>query len=344
MKTFSNLEFQTFEQLVKLNQPSLKKVMSNFLRKHYSKVIETKNFITAEGDIPIALCAHMDTVFSAPPSEVFFDRAANVIWSPQGLGADDRAGVFAIVQIIRSGLRPHIILTTDEEKGCLGASALGKLDCPFKELNYIIELDRRGSDDCVFYDCENTDFIEYVEQFGFVWTFGSFSDIVMLCPSWGMAGVNLSVGYRDEHSTSEILFVGQLQSTIAKVKNMLQETEIPYFQYIESTPYPYSDKWYDRYSFAYGYDFDDDPEVMKCERCKQSFIEEELIPVVMLDKTTAFYCPDCLVGNVAWCDVCNSAFQKYSPEAPDNGTCPICKELKGGSLLDDKPRKNKKRR
>ena len=31
----------------------------------------------------------------------------------------------------------------------------------------MIELDRRGKNDCVFYDCYCPDFIEYVEQFGF---------------------------------------------------------------------------------------------------------------------------------------------------------------------------------
>ena len=93
----------------------------------------------ATGDIPIALVAHMDTVFKKPPEEIFFDQKHNVMWSPQGLGADDRAGVFAIVQIVRSGLKPHVIFTTDEECGALGAMALAKLDCPFTELKYLIQ-------------------------------------------------------------------------------------------------------------------------------------------------------------------------------------------------------------
>ena len=57
-------------------------------------------------------------------------------------------------------------------------------------------------------------------------------------------------------------------------------------------------------------------------------MEEELFPVVMLDKTTAFFCPDCLVDHVSWCKECQSAYQKYSPEAPSEGICPICQDLK----------------
>lgn len=248
------------------------------------------------------------------------------MWSPDGLGADDRAGVFAILQIIRSGLKPHIIFTTEEERGGIGASKLASIDCPFSDLRYVIELDRRGSNDCVFYDCDNPQFTEYVESFGFEWNYGSFSDISILCPAWGVAGVNLSVGYRDEHSTSEILFVGQLLSTIEKVKVMLQEEEIPSFEYIESK-FTYYDYWLrdigGKYSnIAYGWG-----DVMKCGKCKKTYMEEEMYPVVMLDGSTSFYCPNCL-PEAAWCDECNSAYQKHSPEAPDTGICIKCKELK----------------
>ena len=326
MKTFKNSELKTFEQLASLTQNSLKKVLSSFLKRHYPKVIETKEYIYAEGEIPIALVAHMDTVFKKPPSEIFFDERHNVMFSPQGLGADDRAGVFAIIQIIRGGQKPHVIFTTDEEYGALGAMELSKLDCPFTNLKYIIQLDRRGSDDCVFYDCDNEDFVEYIESFGFTWNYGSFTDISELCPSWKIAGVNLSVGYRDEHSETEVLFVGQLLATINKVKKMLNAaSEAPVFKYIPMANTPYGKDWYTWNKNTYSWS--DNNEVMKCHNCKKYFMEEELFPAVMLDKTTKFFCPDCLVDNVAWCNDCGSAFEKYSPEAPNTGICPICKDL-----------------
>ena len=326
MKTFKNSELKTFEQLALLTQNSLKKVLSSFLKRHYPKVIETKDYIYAEGEIPIALVAHMDTVFKKPPSEIFFDERHNVMFSPQGLGADDRAGVFAIIQIIRGGQKPHVIFTTDEEYGALGAMELSKLDCPFTNLKYIIQLDRRGSDDCVFYDCDNEDFVEYIESFGFTWNYGSFTDISELCPSWKIAGVNLSVGYRDEHSATEVLFVGQLLATINKVKKMLNAAaEAPVFKYIPMANTPYGKDWYTWNKNTYSWS--DSNEVMKCHNCKKYFMEEELFPAVMLDKTTKFFCPDCLVDNVAWCKECGSAFEKYSPEAPNTGICPMCEDL-----------------
>lgn len=322
MKTFKPGELKTFEQLASLSQGSLKKVLSKFLSKHYKKVVETDDYIFAEGDIPIALVAHMDTVFKLPPDDIYYDERKNVMWSPDGLGADDRAGVYAIVTLIREGFKPHIIFTTDEEMGAIGASLLAKLDCPFSECKYIIQLDRRGSNDCVFYDCDNQAFVDYVEQFGFEWNYGTFTDISKLCPAWKIAGVNLSVGYRDEHSTSEVLFVGQLLSTIAKVRKMLQQAETaPYFEYVPAKYNGYYGGW----NWETGYS---STGVLKCSHCHKYFMEEEMFPVVMQDESTGFFCPDCLSKEAAWCTTCNSAFEKHSPEQGYVGTCPLCSDMK----------------
>ena len=119
MRYLTKKELNVLKKICSLTQPGLKVFMSQFLRKKYAldTVIETDDFICAKGDIPIALVAHMDTVFKKLPENIYYDADQNVMWSPQGLGADDRAGVFAIISIINKGYRPHIILTTDEEIG-----------------------------------------------------------------------------------------------------------------------------------------------------------------------------------------------------------------------------------
>jgi hypothetical protein len=316
MRVLKDNDFKTFEQLCALTQKGMKKAMSTFLRSRYKKVIETEDYIVAEGNIPIALAAHMDTVFPRPASEVFYDRVKNVIWSPEGLGADDRAGIFAIVQIIRKGLRPHIILTTDEEKGAFGAIALACEECPFKDLRYIIQLDRRGTDDCVFYDCDNQKFVDYIEKFGFTEALGSFTDISVICPEWKVAGVNLSVGYRDEHSVSEVLFVGQMLNTIDKVIKMLQEPvkKIPTFEYIPK--FKYHHHWYRRL----GVEKTDDTH---CTKCGKNFTPDEMIPVKTPDFKFRYYCPDCIVDNVNWCVCCGEAYEIPSDGAKMN-LCEDC--------------------
>lgn len=156
------------------------------------------------------------------------------MWSPQGLGGDDRAGVYAIIQIIENGYRPSIVFTTDEELCCLGAQALieKKPICPFKNLKAIIELDRQGKKDMVFYGCRNSSFKKYIKNYDFIFKKGSFSDISILAPAWDVAAVNLSIGYEDEHSPLEILHIDWLEETIKKVKNILNDSfSMPTFAY-----------------------------------------------------------------------------------------------------------------
>lgn len=315
MRVLNDSDYRLFERLVSLSQKEMRKAMAQYLKAKYDNVIFTKDYLVAIGDIPIALVAHMDTVYKTPVSNLYYDQRKGVLWSPEGLGADDRAGIFAVLKILQDGYRPSVIFTTDEEQGGLGAMALAMNDCPIPGLKYMIELDRRGSNDCVFYDCYCPEFVDYVESFGFCEKWGSFSDISFLMPEWQICGVNLSVGYEDEHSYTEILNIGPLFDTIRKVKKMLSDTDIPEFVYDEVMAS--SSMWW-RTSEIYG---------QHCSKCKKLHSEYELFPVKGIDGRMKYYCPDCIVGNVEWCEECNEAFEI---EDPSNKTkkCKECAEGK----------------
>lgn len=345
-------EVKTIEQFFQLKQENLLRIMNKFLNTKYDKVYSTKEYVVAVGDIPIALVAHLDTVFSSPPENIFYDRVKNVMWSPDGLGADDRAGVYSIVQILKHGFKPTIIFTTDEEKGAKGAVALAAdFEEPPTDLKYIIELDRRGSVDCVFYECDNPEFEEYVENFGFVTAWGTFSDISILCPHWQIAGVNLSIGYEDEHSYQETLYVGRMLSTIKKVENMLNAVsdDMEPFKYI---PLKYTYGKYGNYAYAYAYDdydYDWDPswgvtkeqwkawhendntDLLKCSKCGQKNADYNLFPVKGLENNTIFLCSDCVSkqDEVGWCLNCGEPFI-IAPNDQDVSLCYDCRG-KGGN-------------
>ena len=331
MKTLNTTEVKSIEQFFQLTQEELLKIMSKFLKSKYNKVFSTKEYVVAVGDIPVGLVAHLDTVFPKPPENIFYDRAKNVMWSPEGLGADDRAGVYSIIQLIKQGFKPTIIFTTDEEKGAIGASKLVQdYPEPIADLKYLIQLDRRGTSDCVFYDCNNHQFEEYVEKFGFVTAFGTFSDISIICPTWDIAGVNLSVGYANEHSYSEILHIGAMLSTIRKVSDMLKDAnneKIEKFKYIPTYKY--------NYRTAYGYPLDDDEgfgwdpaygialstwkqwhsthDLLSCELCGIKDYEYNLYPTKTKEETetgTIYLCSDCIskMNNIGWCLFCGEPF------------------------------------
>lgn len=337
MKTLKTIEVKSLEQFFQLTQENLLKLMGKYLKTKYEKVYITKDYIIAVGDIPIGLVAHLDTVFSQVPQNIFYDRVKNVMWSPEGLGADDRAGVYSIIQLIKQGLRPTIIFTTDEERGAIGADKMID-DFPEApvELKYIIQLDRRGSNDCVFYDCDNPKFEEYVETFDFVTTYGTFSDISVICPAWGVAGVNLSIGYINEHSYSEILYIGSMLSTIKKVEKMLKDYEnADKFEYI---PLPYV-KHYSQYTYD-DEDFGWDPsygiskstwkswhtgkDLMTCHSCGDKDYDYNLFAVKTEAGGTIFICSDCVVKlqGLKWCPRCGEPFLSSTEET----LCYDCKQ------------------
>ena len=283
-----------FETLISLKEQATLDVMSKYLNKNYKKVITTKEYILAFGDIPIALVAHADTVFEdvVVRKELFYDATKRVYWCPQGAGFDDKAGIAAIIEIVESGLRPNVIITTQEETGAIGACVLAGKKCPFKDLRYIIQLDRRGEKDCVFYDCENLKFIDYVESFGFKEAWGTFSDISVLCPAWGVAGVNLSIGYQNEHTKQELLREAWYEATVERVIKMLQSVPTAKFKYVAS--------------FNYLKHFTH----IKCAKCGKFHLEEDLFPVVNKEGKNQLWCGDCVAKTpLTWCSTCFSAIE-----------------------------------
>lgn len=199
----------------------------------YGQVLATADYVYAEGSLKILLVAHLDTVHEKQPETIDYDQESGQLSSPQGLGADDRAGVFAILHIIKTGLKPYVLFTANEEDGCLGAKRfLADIECP--EINYIIEFDRRGSDEAVFYGYINEGFIDYVLNSGFILANGSASDIRHLCPAWDMAGVNLSIGFYNAHQTNEFLRLEHMYGTIDKTIKLLErplEQRVHYYKY-----------------------------------------------------------------------------------------------------------------
>ena len=337
MTKWTTADQALFETIAKMTQPALYRSMRKYLKKYYGQdgVNATKEYILCEGNLPVMLVAHMDTVFKTPPQRIFYDVKQTTMWSPEGLGADDRAGVYLIWRIVQSGYLPHICLTTDEELGCVGAGALIKdfPNCPFGGLKYIIELDRQGTNDCVFYSCANEQFQTFVESYGFLTDWGTYSDISDICPAWKVAGVNLSVGYKGEHQTTEILNTHAMLDTLRKVKEMLKEctsADVPKFEFVMDP--------YDRYFYSIGrhylYPYDDEDEMefaryypnynhtCQCARCGHVYQDIDVFPVKAKDfDGIRYYCLDCVDTGINWCKKCGEPFEV---EKETDEFCPDC--------------------
>lgn len=214
-----------FVHLCKMSQKSLKAYCASELRLFgYDDVVNKDGFLYARGNLPCLLTAHLDTVHKKKVNTVI--RKDGVISAPNGIGGDDRCGVYIILSIIReTALRPSILFCEDEESGGVGSEKFCKTKYinELKKMKYLIEIDRHGKDDAVFYNCANFDFIKWIEkETGFKEKFGSFSDISNLSPWCDVASVNLSCGYYQEHHTDEYVVWNHVVNSRNVVRHLVE--------------------------------------------------------------------------------------------------------------------------
>jgi len=221
-------------KILEMETAELGAYLSGKLFEVYGKdlIYTTEDYIYAKGEIPVALIAHMDTVHNVPAVEIMTE---GILTSSTGLGADDRAGVYAILHLLDLGYRPSVIFLNYEESGGIGATEFVKRMKKDKRqlgVNFMVEFDRKNANDAVYYNCDNSEFETFINSFGFKTAWGSFSDISIIAPWAKIAAVNLSVGYYFQHTRHEILVLADLMNTLKKAEKMLQ-TETKPFVYME---------------------------------------------------------------------------------------------------------------
>ena len=226
MKGFN---FDGYKLIVQSRERDLVEYLGRQIPKVYGEdnCVITDDYIFAKGTIPVILCAHMDTVFKVVPEMILYDEKQELIWSPQGIGGDDRNGIYTILKIISKRAKdklPYVLFTTQEESGCIGARKATKpLKAHSEGINFAIQIDRQGSTDAVFYRCKNQEFIDYICSFGYKETPGSRTDICEFCPDWNIAGVNFSCGYMHNHTEKEIVNVKDMFQTIEMIEKILDD-------------------------------------------------------------------------------------------------------------------------
>lgn len=232
---------KTFENICKMSQWQLKKHVASELRKTYKNVYVGDGYVYAQGEFPVLLVAHLDTVHEKTPSLVLYDFTKDAYHDPNGIGGDDRCGVYMIFEVIKK-FNCSVLFCEDEESGGIGAKKFIQTDLAKElEFNYAIEFDRKGSNDAVFYDCDNEEFEEFITKDFYETAYGSFSDISTLAPFLKCAAVNLSCGYYNAHSKTEYVVLHEMENSIKAACDILARTkEEDKFEYIESKYKGYS--------------------------------------------------------------------------------------------------------
>lgn len=200
----------------------------------YGNVLAEKVYGTGVGPT-ILLCAHMDTVWVDLDRNVIRDGD---VWSSSNgpLGADDRAGIAIILDVLRH-LNHYtsfhgcvkLAFTREEEIGRIGSQQINRIW--LDDVRLCIVVDRRGCRDIVIRNTRmsfcDTHTGEYFEEIGMKcgmsdWKTvqGGISDAVTFA-SYGIPTVNLSAGYGNEHTEEEYVNVQHCKESIRLIVHSL---------------------------------------------------------------------------------------------------------------------------
>lgn len=226
-------------------KPTQSQLFRRLCRLYQGKTVAEKGkYLLVKGNAPVMLVAHLDTVHTEPVNTICTSQQGNILMSPQGIGGDDRCGVYALASLWEtSAVAPWLLFTCDEENGGRGARAFadayldGSLPKALEQMKMLIEIDRKGHQDAVYYNCGNEEFEDYITGKGFKTAYGSFSDISIIAPAMNIAAVNLSAGYYNAHTLHEYINRKHLHSTVRKVREIIGEAagdNFPRFEYVES--------------------------------------------------------------------------------------------------------------
>ena len=77
------------------------------------------NYLYGQKGSSILLVAHLDTFYNKDVNQVYYDTKHGILWSPQGIGGDDRCGIFAIMSIVKN-IPCDVLFLSGEEVGGVG--------------------------------------------------------------------------------------------------------------------------------------------------------------------------------------------------------------------------------
>jgi len=218
-----------------------KTIQNAIFREHNAKGKERFLFVNGTKESKVVLVAHADTVFdefykySPQKHSVEIENdyfiGKNQIGGRIALGADDRAGCAILWALKDSG---HSILLTDgEEHGSIGSHWLMEQNPDIANIlnqhQFIVQFDRRNSSDFKCYKVGTEEFRAFIEEKTNYKDAGtdSYTDICTLCKE--ICGVNLSVGYYDEHTSYERINFNEWLHTLNVARKLLDE-DLPKFE------------------------------------------------------------------------------------------------------------------
>lgn len=181
---------------------------------------------TDKHDTCAVFCCHLDTVHKLPPELEVVKEDILLSLGGGGVGGDDKCGVVACLEMLRSAIPCKCIFFRDEEKGCLGSREFDAKS--LKDNMFCIEIDRRNSNDLIFSASgrklcskEFQDRVKAHFPHGKPES-GMLTDVCVLEDA-DINMMNLSSGYYRPHTDKEYVVLSELHKNIECLKNLTKD-------------------------------------------------------------------------------------------------------------------------
>lgn len=257
---------------------------------------------------PVLLMAHIDTCRTS--DAVVLKRNGDTLYNDNPdcgcLGADDRAGVYVVLEIAKMlEHKPYILLTTGEEAGYGGAKAVTDADhpeCDFlpvdmtagkklldvyaEDIYAVVQFDRKGFNEAAFYrtNARAETLKAKVESLGYSVLVNGTSDSILIETYLGVAGVNLSCGFLHQHTPKEMLLIPAIPFAVRNGIRLLALID-------ERIPLPEAEPIKFSTNVAHYPPRKEDAYIMRSTRCD---ICDKRRSVTYLPKATACVCDKCI--------------------------------------------------
>lgn len=163
----------------------------------------------------VLFVAHVDSVQNYYELDTVKLKEDTLIFCPT---LDDRLGVYVgLYWLPKAGIKPDILLTTDEEK----MKSTGHWFNPPKKYNWMFMFDRKG-DGAVVYNYGSEQLKYKLGKHGFEVSTGTYSCIKDM-QHMNCVGINFGVGYTDNHSTFAYASRKTLESQLRKFRDFWKE-------------------------------------------------------------------------------------------------------------------------
>lgn len=285
------------KELYEIHSPSkgefeMQKFIANYLTNIGGVVWEldeTGNIYATKGESETYPCvvAHMDEVHHKRALGYRVLECDGVICGfdmlekkSQGVGADDKNGIWVCLKCLEKYDVMKCAFFVGEEIGCVGSSS-ANMDF-FNDCRYVLQCDRRSNADFITNaagtELCTDDFVRdcNIGAYGYKETNGSVTDVMELKErGLKVCAANISCGYYNPHTDSEVTVFADLQNCLALVCNII-ETCVAVYPHEYVNKWDYYDDWYGYGGYKRGGDSDWDAECLEAMKEDARFYKNYL--------------------------------------------------------------------